>query len=1671
MKTDGGLCASCGENDDEVVWVTDENDGTVSVEFDSQSPDEGDDAAPVRANDGSETATETEDGADGDSSASGTESTPSGAPHAVDPFWDVTVDTSSLEAAVDDDRARVQRVDTDDGDPLDRKIDNWKAQLLDLTRRSNLVDFSVTKTKSLPFHRADPRAVADRLLEYEPLFVHKSASTDDGGTLPDEADLDEGEVAAIRSLETTASSLNNLRLQQKRFQRERGVDALFVALGTLRWFEVDHSDSEHRTPLFLVSVSLEGEPNRVAHRHDYEITSRDANLRFNPALRKLLSAERGIHLPPDEALDLEDLETAFAFVEQTISGFDRWRIVPETILGIFDFSKFGLYADLEENRAAIKDTPFVQAINGDPGALPKPPDTPSASALDETVSPADTYQVLDADSSQQEAIEAAKRGSSFVLQGPPGTGKSQTIANIIAEKMAAGETVLFVSEKQAALDVVKDRLDDVGLGRFCLEAHGEKATKKGVLENLERELDSPPLASSAERETVVSELADTRETLNRYEDQLFYTAPGQAFTAYDAFGTVANHDDVPRLDVGVSTPTDYTQEQVDTVVSNLESLAAFGAQLDADGDHPWQHTTLDGWRVDTRDRVESALADATGAIETLSSQSAEAESMVPVDLESTLDAEAVISLLRLVAGRPAVSVTDDHLDERFYDRAERLETLADSHRERVALTATLDEQYDDTFRSNDGASLYAEVSGYGFVRFLQPSFWRLRRRLRSQTADGYDPNFGALKEDARRLMRLQTLDEELESAEVRRTADRLGPLYDGDHTDWDAVLDYRSWLASVADHPLVDASDLERVVETDLGPRDADDLCDRLVEATRQWEDAREGLGEFLDRSAVEARGTALDAASFETVAAWLREKQERVDGLQTWIQYTRSRDQVREGPAGAFLDAYIESDQLADDLVDTFERTFYAEWLDSVYDETGLESFSATEYDTLLQRFRELDQQQREYAKVEIQHRVTTRRPQTELKHASSSAQVTLRREIQKSRRHMPLRELFDETAALLTTLKPVFMMSPLSVAQYLKYDSISFDTVVFDEASQIMPEDAISSLIRGDQVIIAGDSKQLPPTSFFQTDTEAAEGVQEDLESILDEATTVLPEKRLLWHYRSRTSELIEFSNLKYYNGALQTFPDNESDERMGVEFEFVEDGVYDRGGSSTNRPEADRVLEFVRDHIENRSSKSLGVIAFSSAQARAIREVVEQARESDPALDAFVSADDALEGFFVKSLENVQGDERDALIFSVGYGPDRSGKTTMNFGPLNQTGGERRLNVAVTRAKELVQVVSSIHPGDIDLSRTNARGVEDFKHYLAYAKRGERALAREDTEPETLYFDSEFEEAVYTALERRGHDIVTQVESSGYSIDLAIKHPDRPGEYLLGIECDGAAYHSSKTARDRDRTRQMVLEDLGWRIHRIWSPDWTSNRGRELKRIETKVQNTIAGEPSTDGGVSNVSIDPVVATPIPEGERGGITDHVSQWQTPSVGYGRDRSLDEVPDRTIAGALSSVVDSTGPVEDETAFRATIERWHISRLGKNIDATMRRIARSLQRNGGLQPNDGFLWPGDRPDEIPIRVNSGRDTRSIDEIPLEELAYAATLVLEAGQEMTRDDLVLEVARLFEYSRRGQRIKERIGDAVDLSVRLSCATKSSVGGEPIVSRVDADANEVLLDSLY
>ena len=420
--------------------------------------------------------------------------------------------------------------------------------------------------------------------------------------------------------------------------------------------------------------------------------------------------------------------------------------------------------------------------------------------------------------------------------------------------------------------------------------------------------------------------------------------------------------------------------------------------------------------------------------------------------------------------------------------------------------------------------------------------------------------------------------------------------------------------------------------------------------------------------------------------------------------------------------------------------------------------------------------------------------------------------------------------------------MMSPMSIAKFMPPNSIDFDLVIFDEASQVKPVDAFGAILRGKQVIVIGDSKQLPPTNFFENIIDDADDDDNNqrpgnLESILSLFSSKgAPERMLKWHYRSRNHSLISVSNHEFYDNKLLVFPCSGLNVRArGLKLHHLENTYYDRGKSRTNLKEAEIVAQNVMLHIKKNPDLTLGVVAFSVAQRDAIEAQIDLLRRKDPTSEWFFRENENKEPFFIKNLENVQGDERDIIFISIGYGKTIEGNFSMTFGPLNRIGGERRLNVLISRARYAMDVFSNFRANDMDTTRSNALGVVALKNFLLYAETKKLDYSKTTSrEP-----DSPFELAVIDALRNNGIDVEPQVGSAGYFIDIGVKDPTSPGRYILGIECDGASYHSARSARDRDRLRQEVLENLGWKLYRIWSTDWYRNTKSELERVLLEIE----------------------------------------------------------------------------------------------------------------------------------------------------------------------------------------------------------------------------------------
>jgi very-short-patch-repair endonuclease len=658
------------------------------------------------------------------------------------------------------------------------------------------------------------------------------------------------------------------------------------------------------------------------------------------------------------------------------------------------------------------------------------------------------------------------------------------------------------------------------------------------------------------------------------------------------------------------------------------------------------------------------------------------------------------------------------------------------------------------------------------------------------------------------------------------------------------------WLIDLQNHELsADSIDaVQGILDSSSKQREASELMSKIELINSEIQKGLKFIFSYFSENIIIECDLPRHQISFTDLNSFLNAAQSDLPYFQEWLIYRETCKNLENLGAKKFLDALRNNRMDSKHWFSVLEKLIYQTCLDSILTrKPELKNFNVEVYEQQLREFTNLDYSQLDVARERLKQNHAECWQSWEKTSIAQSELPRLKKEATKKKQHLPIRKLLNDKQKgiqnLARTLKPCWMMSPLSVSQYIDPDVIHFDVLIFDEASQLRTEDVVSSIIRSDQVIVIGDRKQLPPTSFFSTG-ESEEDTEDDndasYESILDECSSFMFGRTLKWHYRSQDERLIAFSNLHFYDSQLVTFPNPIQNPDLGVWFKYVPDGVYDRGGRRDNQREAAIVAQLVLEHIQQVPDQTLGIIAFSEAQADAIQEQIEILGRNNPNLEDFCR--DNSPRFFLKALENVQGDERDVILLSIGYARDSHGKLSLNFGPLNKKGGERRLNVAVTRAKNKITLVSSILAGDIDLTNTQSEGIKLLHDYLRYAASGGERL-QSNSYTDDIHFDSPFEEDVYHAIKQHSslqdYIVRTQIGCSGYRIDLAIAHNNCPGEFLLGIECDGASYHSSSTARDRDRLRQQVLERLGWNIHRIWSTEWFRNKPEQVRLLVDKIK----------------------------------------------------------------------------------------------------------------------------------------------------------------------------------------------------------------------------------------
>ncbi|MDQ2823128.1 MAG: DUF3320 domain-containing protein, partial [Pseudomonadota bacterium] len=882
----------------------------------------------------------------------------------------------------------------------------------------------------------------------------------------------------------------------------------------------------------------------------------------------------------------------------------------------------------------------------------------------------------------------------------------------------------------------------------------------------------------------------------------------------------------------------------------------------------------------------------------------------------------------------------------------------------------------------------------------------------------------------------------------------LGAAWRGDATDFDALLPVVAWTEQLSLAPLVCApAALARLA------RDGVRIAPMQAALAAADGAARPALHAMLEMLAIDGASFVPDGVDAGTLDAMARRCTAIAQSTGTYANWAQAQrlhaDLSRDG--FETLANRLQSGQC--DAAAACAELSYARaealWQRARDASPVLRNLAQEKRHALVQQFSALE-------RARLKENVTTIRAGhlAQLPTGAQGEMKILRGEIGKKRAHMALRRLFATAGEAVQRIKPVLLMSPISVAQFLTPGKSTFDLLVIDEASQVRPEDALGAIARASQIVVVGDQKQLPPSSFFDRvvsdddidiDDEdenasgpdllgnaAAAGSMESILSLCE--ARGLSSRMLQWHYRSRDPSLIKVSNSEFYENALILPPSPlQKDPAYGLRFTRV-DGVYDKGGRRDNRVEGTALVARVAEHAREHPQLSLGIVTFSTAQRNLITELLEMARRSDPLLDDFLREGQA-EDLFVKNIENVQGDERDVILISVAYGPVIPGGrlSSMTFGPVNQEGGERRLNVLFTRARVRCEIFASFDPGDIDPARVSRDGARILKRFLEFARDGRLTeIARSTGEA-----DSPFEEDVARVVESMGYLADPQVGASGFRIDMGVRHPDKSDTYILAIECDGATYHSALWARERDRLRQDVLEHLGWHFHRIWSTDWFYNRAVEIERLRAALEAARASCASgirVDGANRQRPPRLPVQAPLPALEPLPVAEPVrmpayQRAQCSSSGYAEPQ---DAPPAVLAQLAWDIVACEGPVHAEEIARRLAACFGKEKAGSRIAAlATNALAAAQAAHVDLLHDDDFYYTAAQAAAPPVRDRSAETGATLKAKSIAALEIRAALALARAQNAggSAADAVRAAANLLGFRRMGTDLQERIA-AVD-----------------------------------
>lgn len=1534
------------------------------------------------------------------------------------------------------------------------KVQYWERKLLDLSSRNSLINIRLKNIIPVLCHSLP--LLEDKLSigqEYslQPFYVEGISNPAPEGLADIGKNEDfvkeagkQKELFAYSTEKSLNTSLTKMYRVSKTALEESGANTLYMTLGMLKWMD---AKAVRYSPLVLCPIDL----SRKAGK-GYCIRKRDEDIEFNITLLEMLKQNFKIEingldpLPQDE--HGVDINKIILMIRKAIIDKEGWDVIEVATIGNYSFTQFVMWNDLHRYSDKLLENKIVRSLVK--GMVDFDTTVPK------DVDKGDVYLPISADGSQLHAIKMAEKGCTFVLHGPPGTGKSQTITALIANAIANGKTVLFVAEKMAALEVVDKRLSSLGLSPFCLQLHSNKTTKKNALEQLDAGLNLKYRGVKSDYyKYTLEDFQKTRSELSEYVTELHRTYPfGYSLKQLiDLYTTTEGKE----LLLDSKEVFEQDEKNLDIRRKLITALIMSGTHVTNINQEILKRYNVNEYSISLRYEIENLLNDCEDILNSIEREIANTTNITGVSyINSKEDWNSIFDTIELL-NKPLVS--NDEITKEIenvtvlYDKAI---SAKDKQLSIIRKIRETEEKWDDVF-------LNTNISEYE-NRYIEAN-----KKLFFKTKE-----INAIKDEIQShtkylVSSIEDVIQEIKDLENNKR--KLNQLLSSLEPNIKNIIEQ---LNTVDDIKNAKDIQLEKLKQKTL---EAEVNFKRQQEIQKHGKNSMLNLIKTIDElrrienkiANIGITDVNLFANSIQYTKEDINMLRSGLSDLQDWLVYRENRRNCESNHLDKVLQAY-DSGTTGDELISQYNKGLYkALIMGIIMNNNTLNRFSGSSFNEKIHQFKELDNELIEITKEEIYYILAHQLPAKYESVSVAKELAILKKAISSNGKGYSIRTLFAQIPQILTRICPCVLMSPISVAQYLSPDMPKFDLVVFDEASQLPTCKAIGVLARGENAVIVGDPKQMPPTSFFMSNKSDDDNIMlEDLDSILDDCLALgLPETHLEWHYRSRHESLIAFSNSEFYGNKMLTFP-SVNDQEKRVKYVKVK-GFYNQK-TGTNEAEARSIIKEIqrRYHDPVLSKKSIGVITFNIKQQEYIEDLLLEEFKKDIEFDNW--ANNGEEKLFVKNLENVQGDERDVILFSVLFGPNQSGKLSLNFGPLNKEGGWKRLNVAASRAKQEMILFSIMSYDMIDLGRTSSIGVSALRDFLEFGERGKLVKNYNQANNE----HSGIVDTITKFLLENGYESRTNVGHSDFRIDIAVINPYDKTEYLLGIMLDGDSYARTENVRDREISQLSVLKGLGWKTYRIWTMDFWSDANKELNKLSDLLQGlkqnaSTQKKEKIDDEIEGVNIDfdlieedekkttrkkkenkPKVSKKRMVSESSGsvlITSKVVNDDNTKKKYSyMEYKHAELPSMVIAESdiennidelvsrISTIIDIESPILKDILFEKTMKSVLLVEESQNILNAFNQALDKCDYLAKKQSGKVWIWAKNQdPDDYFVyRIEN---KRNLDTICIQEMMNAICLAVQEKGALDEETLIQVTAINLGYMRVNDEIESVILNAV------------------------------------